>query len=166
MHIVLLADTHGFIDPRIHDAVRAADLLIHAGDVGADVADWLTTTASEVQIVAGNNDPVDSGWPQTALRQLPGGQLAVIHGHQWPARTRHRKLREYFPEADAVVYGHSHRRVIETQDTPWLLNPGAAGRTRAYGGPSYIELTAKTSGWRIETHVLEPLMARRRRRRA
>ncbi|MGB7755855.1 MAG: metallophosphoesterase family protein [Salinisphaera sp.] len=164
MRIVILADTHGFIDPRIAECAAGAALVVHAGDVGGGIADELAALGEQTLIVAGNNDPADCPWPQAACRDLPGGQLAMMHGHQWPARTRHRRLRAKFPEARAVVCGHSHRRVLETEDTPWLLNPGAAGKSRAYGGPGYIELIAETDAWHVKPVVFEPLAGKRRRR--
>ena len=94
---------------------------------------------------------------------LPGGTLAIMHGHQWPARVRHDRLRAYFADARAVVLGHSHRRVLDTQTTPWLINPGAAGKSRAYGGPSYVELIAQDHDWQITPHVFTPRSRLRRR---
>lgn len=38
MRIALIADTHGRLDTRIAEAVRGADVLVHAGDVGDGVA--------------------------------------------------------------------------------------------------------------------------------
>lgn len=161
MRIAILADTHGFVDPRIAARVAGVALIVHAGDVGAGVADELAALTDDLLIVAGNNDPEDCPWPSSASRDLPGGQLAVMHGHQWPAKTRHRRLRAAFPQAQAVICGHSHRRVLETEAAPWLLNPGAAGKSRAYGGPGYIELIANTERWRIEPAVFEPLRKKR-----
>ncbi|MGN8158196.1 metallophosphoesterase family protein [Salinisphaera sp. RV14] len=164
MRIVILADTHGFLDPRIAECAAGAALIWHAGDVGDGIAAALAALADETIIVSGNNDPADAPWPEAVSRELPGGRLAMMHGHQWPARTRHRRLRAEFPEARAVVCGHSHRRMLETGDTPWLLNPGAAGKSRAYGGPGYIELIAEAGAWRVEPVVFEPLAGRRRTR--
>ncbi|MES1924075.1 metallophosphoesterase family protein [Salinisphaera sp. T31B1] len=164
MRIDLIADTHGRLDPRIAEAVAGADLLVHAGDVGAGIDEQLAALADPVIIVAGNNDPADCPWPVEQVVDLPGGRLAIMHGHQWPARTRHRRLCERFHDARAVVCGHSHRRVIETDGQPWLLNPGAAGRTRAYGGPGFLRLTIIDERWQIEPHVFEPWRARRPRR--
>lgn len=162
MRIVILADTHNFLDPRIAEAAAGADCLVHAGDVGPQVVDELSRLADAVHIVAGNNDPADCDWPEQQALALPGGELAVMHGHQWPARTRHRKLKAHFPSARAIVCGHSHRRVLETQATPWLINPGAAGKTRAYGGPSYVELSVSYDDWAIEVVRFEPLKRRGR----
>lgn len=166
MHIALIADTHGTLDARIAAAVAGVDLLVHAGDVGNGVEAELTRLAERVVVVRGNNDPPGSGWPDHAEIELPGGVLAVIHGDRWPARTRHRKLRERFPDARAIVCGHSHRRVVEADSAPWILNPGAAGKTRAYGGPGWIALDIAGDHWRCANHTFEPLDTARQRRQA
>lgn len=163
MRIALIADTHGHLDERIADAVHGADVLVHAGDVGAGVVEAMHGLADRLLIVQGNNDPADSGWPVSESLDLPGGRLVVIHGDQWPAKNRHRKLRERFPEARAIVCGHSHRRLVDRQVEPWILNPGAAGRRRAYGGPGWIVLNAAPECWHCEAYGYEP---RRRRLRA
>jgi len=162
MRIALVADTHGHLDPRISEAVAGSDLLVHAGDVGTGIAAELAPLAERVVIIQGNNDPVGTGWPEQVEIDLPGGVLAITHGHQWPARSRHRKLRERFPGARAVLCGHSHRRVLELDDSPWVLNPGAAGKTRAYGGPGFIWLTIEGDAWRVERVNLAAITATRR----
>ncbi|WP_257388244.1 metallophosphoesterase family protein, partial [Tahibacter caeni] len=80
---------------------------------------------------------------------LPGGRLVVVHGDRWPARGRHAALRRAYPAARAVVYGHSHRLVVDTDALPWVLNPGAAGRARTNGGPSCLLLHATAQAWRV-----------------
>lgn len=162
MRIALIADTHGTLDARIAEAVKGADVLVHAGDVGEGVIAAMTPLSERLVIVHGNNDPENSGWPQHETLDLPGGQLVVIHGHQWPAKTRHRKLRARFPDARAVVCGHSHRRVIDQDAEPWVLNPGAAGRTRAYGGPGWVGLIVGKRGWQACEHDFAPMKTKRR----
>ncbi|WP_070988120.1 metallophosphoesterase family protein [Halofilum ochraceum] len=174
VHVALLADTHGWLDPRIAEVARACDLVVHAGDIGAAcILEALGADHARVVAVSGNNDTARhwpaadraalDGLPETATIDLPGGQLWIVHGHRLPARTRHRRLREQAPDAAAIVLGHSHRRAIEYTPAPWILNPGAAGRSRAYGGPGCFVLHATVDEWVVETHVFDPLPRRRRR---
>ena len=156
--VALVADTHGAFDTRIEERLSNFDCIIHAGDLGG----WsvLNFDTQRALAVTGNNDVV-SKWPDYelgVLRKLPevlslkllGGDLVVIHGHQFPAvKTRHQKLKRAFPNAKAIVYGHSHRAIIDKQTKPWVLNPGASGKVRCYGGPSFIALTISSTGWRI-----------------
>lgn len=160
MLVALIADTHGFLDERIAHAISGSDVVIHAGDVGAAaVLAELQGLAGEVVAVRGNND-VPRKWPEgempalaelpvQATMDLPGGSLTVVHGDAWRAKDRHRRLRRAFSEARAVVYGHSHRLIVDTTGEPWVLNPGAAGRARTYGGPSCLLLEISKRDWQV-----------------
>lgn len=167
--VVLLSDTHGFLDPRIAAAVGDSDVAVHAGDIcGAQVLAGLRPRGGRVVAVRGNND-VPAKWapeqgtmleelPDELLLSLPGGELMVVHGHQiGSAARRHAGLRARYPAVRAIVYGHSHRLVIDQGARPWVLNPGAAGRTRTFGGPSCLILHAGVTQWRIESLRFAPL---------
>jgi putative phosphoesterase len=168
IRVAILADTHGQLDERVEDLVAECDLAVHAGDIGnASVLARLRPRSGRVLAVTGNND-LPCKWPE-AERQLlselpeqqelalPGGALAVIHGHQMPARDRHERLRRRFPAARALVYGHSHRLVADRVRTPWVLNPGAAGWARTFGGPSCMILTVSSGGWRLRVVRFDPI---------
>ncbi|MFO7582774.1 metallophosphoesterase family protein [Guyparkeria sp.] len=162
----LIADTHGTLDGNLLPQLAEMDVIVHAGDL-LDPAELgrLTPLSGHVVAVRGNNDTAGQ-WPAgtEALLEnlpdqariiLPGGVLVVEHGHRVnPARTRHERLRRRHPEARAIVYGHTHRRVIDTQAEPWVLNPGAAGRLRAYGGIGFLKLTATPTIWHVEAVIL------------
>ena len=61
------------------------------------------------------------------------------------------ELRSAHPGVRAIVYGHTHKLLIDKQESPWVINPGAAGRIRNRGGPSCLVLTASPGSWDIET---------------
>ena len=163
MRILLVSDTHGVLDPRIEALVAGVDLVVHAGDVGSTgVLDQL----APVQAVLGNND-TEAKWigARRGLRGLresreidaPGGIIAVEHGHKVnPVARRHAKLRARHPQARLIVYGHSHRLVVDQDERPWVVNPGAAGRARTYGGPSCVVLTATRRSWSVAVERFEP----------
>ena len=159
LKVGVLSDTHGWIDPHILDILADADCIVHAGDVlGVSVLQTLEglTGKGTVVAVAGNNDVRGNGietgsLPTVAEVSLPGGTLVVTHGDQFGIQT-HAKLRQTWPGARAVVYGHTHRLVCDQEDVPWVLNPGAAGRTRIHEGPSCLMLTADQDGWVVEAH--------------
>ena len=160
MRVLLLADTHGALDPRIVELAQDCALAVHAGDVGASaVLDALAAAAGRVLAVRGNNDvpdkwrgsPADlAALPLTLQVPLPGGLLAVEHGDRHPAGQRERRLRAAHANARAVLYGHSHRLLRDCALTPWLLNPGAAGRSRTGDGPSCLLLQARADGWQVD----------------
>ncbi len=159
--VALLSDTHGALAPGLCERMAGADLIVHAGDVGnAGVLDALAALAPVIA-VSGNND-APAKWPAAdhdVLQQLPeavelalpGGLLVVVHGHQWrDAGRRHQRLRDQWPRARGVVYGHSHRHVVDDEALPWVLNPGAGGRARAIGGAGWLGLVTAAVGWHVE----------------
>ncbi|MDH3282132.1 MAG: metallophosphatase family protein [Gammaproteobacteria bacterium] len=164
MRILIISDTHGFVDPRIVTMAGTCEITVHAGDIlDPAVLDELRPHSGELVAVKGNND-VPEKWPRSGHRllqqlpeqhmlDLPGGRLAVEHGHQiWDTRNYHFRLRRRHPGVRAIVYGHSHHQVCDTAENPWVLNPGAAGRVRNHGGPSCLVLHAGKRRWRVDEH--------------
>jgi putative phosphoesterase len=166
--VAILADTHGSLDSRVEALVADCDLAVHGGDIGnADVLERLRPRQGRVIAVTGNND-LPRKWPSEQrhfldkLREqedldLPGGTLVLIHGHQIAARNRHERLRRRFPRARAIVYGHSHHLTADRDREPWVLNPGAAGRVRTFGGPSCMMLDAAEHHWELRIERFESL---------
>ncbi|MFI9652431.1 metallophosphoesterase family protein [Guyparkeria sp. GHLCS8-2] len=162
----LISDTHGTLERALLPLLAEVDVIVHAGDL-LDPGELrqLAPTSGHVVVVRGNNDTVGQ-WPEDtealletlpeqAYLNLPGGLLVVEHGHQVnPASSRHERLRRRHPEARAIVYGHTHRRVIDTETTPWVLNPGAAGRQRAFGGIGFLRLIATAEEWQVDIVTL------------
>jgi putative phosphoesterase len=121
MLVGVIADTHGYVDPRIETAFTGVDAIVLAGDIGGGhVLDALRVIAP-VHAVYGNNDEKRDtlGLPLRADFALGGVRVHLVH-----------QLPHAQPPADAhvVVYGHSHRALIEQRDGLWYVNPGAAGR--------------------------------------
>jgi predicted phosphodiesterase len=91
------------------------------------------------------------GLPMEESLGLPGGTLVITHGHAaGAAKKRHERLRRMYRGARAIAYGHSHRLICDRDEIPWVLNPGSAGRSRTFGGPSCLVLTAREKRWDVE----------------
>lgn len=167
VRVAIIADTHGQLDSRVAARVAAHDVVVHAGDIGArHVIAALAPRLGRIIAVRGNNDTL-AKWPRadrhflerlapSEIVALPGGALVVVHGDRagTPA-TRHQWLRAVYPQARAIVYGHSHRHCLDRAERPWVLNPGAAGRARTFGGPSFISLSAGSARWRARLTQFE-----------
>jgi putative phosphoesterase len=132
MRIVVLSDTHAprrwkHCPSRVAEHLRAADLILHAGDVCVSgVLDELAAYAP-VRVVLGNNDGPDvAAWgaPETDEFELDGLRVAMIHD-AGPAARRTARMRRRFPAADLVVFGHSHIPMDETGDGVRIFNPGS-----------------------------------------
>jgi hypothetical protein len=127
-----LADTHAprrwkACPPRVAEHLRDADVILHAGDVcTAGVLDELAGYAP-VHAVLGNNDGPDvAAWgaPETLELDLAGLRVAMIHD-SGPADGRAARMRRRFPNADLVVFGHSHIPMDQTNAGVRIFNPGS-----------------------------------------
>jgi len=161
--IAIISDTHGHINPNIIHAIKGCDRIVHAGDIcGAQVLSQLDDVCSHITAVTGNDD-CESLWheseasiinalPAIAEIELPGGTLAVEHGHRHGMhQPDHASLRASHSHARVIVYGHTHTLLIDDSETPWVINPGAAGETRTEDGASCLILTAVSQGeWNID----------------
>lgn len=163
VRVAIISDTHGYIDPKVAEVIQRCDQVVHAGDIcGAHVLQQLSQLSSQVTAVAGNNDAsglwpitethVVNALPAIARVQLPGGALVVEHGHRHGMQQPdHASLRHTHANARVIVYGHTHRMLVDKDATPWVINPGAAGQTRTRGGASCLILTASVNReWEVE----------------
>jgi uncharacterized protein len=132
MQIAIVSDTHM---PRrgrtLPDAcvqrLRDADLILHAGDlITLDVLAELQSYG-DVVAVHGNVDDalVRAALPATAVVEAQGQRIVIVHD-AGPATGRLRRMRARFPEAAAVVFGHSHMPLHEhAADGFQIFNPGS-----------------------------------------
>jgi len=135
--IALLADTHmprgsRRLPERCRELIAASEALVHAGDLTSEaVLEELRALCPTVYAVRGNVDaPVlRQRLPETLELTLWGSSLAVIHD-AGPARGRLRRLRARFPQADAVVFGHSHPPLHEEEAAFQIFNPGSPTERR------------------------------------
>lgn len=132
MKVVALADTHAprrwrHCPPVLAAHLRAADLILHAGDVCvAPVLDELAAYAP-VRVVRGNNDGQDvAGWgaPDTLELEIAGLPVVMVHD-SGQAAGRMARMRRRFPSARLVVFGHSHIPLDQSGDGLRIFNPGS-----------------------------------------
>lgn len=140
MRIGILSDTHGLLRPRVLELLDGVDHLIHAGDVGpAELLAELEALAP-LTAVYGNTDGFDvrKRLPDVAAVELGGLRFAVTHGHLSGVPSPER-LAPRHPEADVVVFGHTHVPRLEVLDGRWFVNPGSCG-PRRFGHPVTLVL--------------------------
>ena len=132
MRIGVIADTHGLLRPEVFDVFSGVDHILHGGDVGPQgILDQLEAIAP-VTAVYGNTDgrEIRSRLPQVATVELDGFTIVVTHGDQFGSPTPDR-LQAAFPDAEIIVYGHTHRPLLTLVDVVvTVINPGGAGPRR------------------------------------
>ena len=132
VRVVVLADTHG---PRrwrvcpqpVAAQLQTADLILHAGDVCiASVLAELAQYAPVVAVIGNNDQPDVAAWGATPTAEfdLDGLHVAMLHD-SGPAIGRLARMRKAFPEADLVVFGHSHIPLDESTGGLRIFNPGS-----------------------------------------
>lgn len=157
--IAVIADTHmpkggRRLPDRCLELIGEVEAVIHAGDFSAaTVLDELESLCPTVHAVYGNVD-------EPALRRVLPAELelrlwersvAVVHD-AGPASGRLARLRRRFPNADAVVFGHSHLPLHEEKDGFQIFNPGSPTERRRAPRPSLGLLSCDTGELAFE-HV-------------
>ena len=159
MRVAVLADTHlprG--QRRLPDAcvseLRAADLILHGGDLTkAGVLDELEALGPPVAAVLGNvDDPALAGrLPETRIVAVEDARIAMIHD-AGPSRRRLERMRARFPDADAVVFGHSHIPLHEQAGGFQIFNPGSPTDRRRQ--PRHTMGIAEAIGGRVSFRLI------------
>ena len=132
MHLAVIADTHlprraRRLPDECLRRLREADAILHAGDfVEASVLERLQALGPPVHAVHGNVDGPDvrAALPDARVDAFGGVRIAMVHD-AGPARGRLARMRARFPDAHAVVFGHSHIPLHEEQDGFAIFNPGS-----------------------------------------
>jgi hypothetical protein len=159
VELLVVSDTHlrnGLerLPAAVHRALAEADAVLHAGDVTSAQALAEFRAAAPLHAVLGNNDHELVGTlPDSLLLELDGVRVAMVHD-SGPREGRPRRLRKRFPEADLVVFGHSHVPVDEPGiDGQWLFNPGSPTQRRSQPAPTFGQL--RLAKGRILAHRIQ-----------
>jgi uncharacterized protein len=138
----LISDTHGLLRPEVFPALEGVGLILHAGDVGGqDILDELSALAP-VHAVYGNTDPPGTANLHAHLAlELERCSIHVSHGHEVGSPTAERLLARY--TADVIVFGHTHKPLVERAGGRLVINPGAAGPKRFNLKPSVARMTVE-----------------------
>jgi putative phosphoesterase len=162
--IGIISDTHSHLDQRIIALLKECDYAIHAGDICGDaILNAMQPKTGEIFVVAGNNDHHchKSGPLVNEISlHLPHGKISIEHGHEHGmSHPSHQSMREKYVDSRIIVYGHTHKQVVDKEACPWVVNPGAAGIVRNHGGPSCLVLRCDHDDWQVEMIRFENIAA-------
>jgi uncharacterized protein len=141
----VISDTHGLLRPEAVASLRGVELIIHAGDIGRrEVIEELQLIAPTYAI-RGNIDTEAwaNAFPATRVVEAGDCRCFVVHN------IADLDLMPAAAGFAAVIYGHSHRPVLETHDGVMFLNPGSAG-------PRRFRLPVTLARMRISGGVVRP----------
>lgn len=141
--VAVISDTHmpkgeRELPARCLQLLGDAELIVHAGDwSGSEVVDAIERIGPPVVGVHGNveEDAVRERLPERTSFELGERTIGVVHD-AGPKRGRLARLRRLFPEADAVIFGHSHIPLLESvpegggPDSFQIFNPGSPTERR------------------------------------
>lgn len=134
--------------------LRAAELILHAGDLCTlAVLDELRSYGPPVLAVHGNVDDqaVRERLPPRRLVEVGGTRIGMVHD-AGPARGRLARLRRGFPDAQLVVFGHSHLPLRESADSFEIFNPGSPTERRR--APRHTMGVARATKGRVELELV------------
>lgn len=158
--IAIISDTHlprgrRSLSEACLDRLREADLVLHAGDLTSEEAlDELEALGTPVLAIHGNVDSpaAQARLPPSRVVEVRGTRIGMIHD-AGPARGRIERLRRRFPDADAVVFGHSHIPLHEEGAEGFqIFNPGSPTDRRRQ--PHHTMGLARAEGKRITFEVI------------
>ena len=126
LRVGVISDTHGLVRPEAVEALREADVILHAGDVGGSHVLQELGEIAPVIAVKGNVDlePWARGLPDRRRLELGGARLLLLHDRAAVGPDPARK------GLQVVVFGHSHQPLAERTGGVLWFNPGAAGPGR------------------------------------
>ena len=136
----ILSDTHlttvnkEFLQ-RVEHCFADCDVIIHAGDL-VDLSLLDAFQGKTVHAVHGNCCTINTCYalPSQLTVQLGDFTIGVTHGNRLGYDIESRLL-DLFPEADCMIYGHTHQAVCHQVAGKLIINPGAFLSISRYGMP-------------------------------
>jgi putative phosphoesterase len=170
VRVGVVSDTHcpeflAQLPAALFEALAGVDLILHAGDIDGEATLAALGHIAPVEAVRGDHDASQGALPVSRVVAIEGKRIVLVHGQRsrwleepntllWtlslgyfrPHRGLPRALRRRFPDADAIVFGHTHRPRTEVIDGVLLFNPGgvhqwnpATARRRLTQHPGWFE---------------------------
>jgi putative phosphoesterase len=141
----IVSDTHGHLDSQLLEEFEGASLIVHAGDIGADVLEALRDLAP-VMAVEGNTDSFPPGFVEHQLHfEYCGFSFFVKHD----VRPGERDVPD---DVDVVISGHTHVPEAIRMGETLFLNPGSLSRSRrsdSVGTAMLLDLGSKPPSARL-----------------
>ena len=147
MKLAILSDTHGLLRPEVAEHLKTADAILHGGDVNKPgIVDQLERYAP-LYVVRGNND---KEWAE----QIPHDLTITLGGVTFYMVHNKKEVPADLTGIDAVVFGHSHKYLLEERDGVLWLNPGSCGPRRFHQEITMMMAEVENGTLRVEKIVI------------
>jgi hypothetical protein len=141
MKILVVSDTHKrnenfYMVVKMH----RPDMVIHCGDAEGYENELAEAAGCPMKIVLGNND-FFSDLPREQEFNIGKYRVWLTHGHNYYVSMGPELIKQeaIARRMDIVIYGHTHRPMIDIGDEVTAINPGSLSYPRQEGHkPSYI----------------------------
>lgn len=150
MRILIVSDTHRKNDNflKVVEKTGPYDMLLHCGDI--EGSEYLISEAigCPAEIVQGNND-FFANLPKEKEFQIGSYKVWLTHGHNYYVSMNYEIIKQEARDrgVDIVVCGHTHKPVIERENTLTLINPGSMSYPRQENRkPSYVIMEIDKDG--------------------
>ena len=147
MKLAILSDTHGLLRPEVAEHLKTADAILHGGDVNKPgIVDQLEQYAP-LYVVRGNND---KEWAE----QIPHDRTVTLGGVTFYMVHNKKEVPADLTGVDAVMFGHSHKYLLEEKDGLLWLNPGSCGPRRFHQEITMMMAEAEDGKLQVEKIVI------------
>ena len=136
MKLLVLSDSHGAVDAmRLVVERERPDGVLFLGDCLPDAECLQKGYANlKLEAVPGNCDWGSLDEPERLI-ELDGVRILMMHGHTW--NVKYESIRAYYAAkemgADVLLYGHTHRPMVDYDGILYTMNPGSIRYAGTYG---------------------------------
>lgn len=148
--IGVISDTHGLLRDEVIAHLKMCDVIFHAGDINTPEIIEVLSQIAPLYVVRGNNDKGQwaDALPEHLWVELAGKTFYMVH--------QKKDVPKALDQVDFVIYGHSHKYNVVTEENMTWLNPGSCGKRR-FGLPiTMVILELENNEVKLEKIELEP----------
>lgn len=158
--VLILSDTHSYLDKRLLKHIKSVDQVWHAGDIGdISVMDEIEKIKPVIAVYGNIDDhQVKSEYPLNQCFTLNHCKVLITHIAGYPGRYKPRALALIKKEKPNIfICGHSHilKVVFDKQNNHLHINPGAAGNKGFHNLQTAIKLVITKSGQPKNMEIIE-----------
>ena len=126
--VIILADTHleTKLPKRLVEAIRTADMILHAGDFVSCMAYNSFQKLSHLEAVQGNADSAEikKMLPQRRVFKVDDVKIGLVHQASYAPNSVGANMLAREMNVQVLIFGHLHRPIVEKKDR-LLLCPGS-----------------------------------------